>query len=121
MPEILPTVLITAALLAAGWTLIPLVRNRGPDKFLIGGLALIESGLLVQAVLAIITLAGTERSVDAVSFVGYHLGTLIILPIAAVWALAERSRWGNAVLLIGCLAVPVMIVRMNQIWAGEGV
>ncbi|MBA0125606.1 hypothetical protein H0B56_08660 [Haloechinothrix sp. YIM 98757] len=121
MPEYLPTVLVFAALIAAGWTLIGLLRDRGPDRILLGALALIEVGLLAQAVLGIAGLAGAEREVASVTFVGYLLGILLVLPIAAAWALAERSRWGNAVLLVGCLAIPVMIVRLQQVWDGQGV
>ncbi|MDV6012706.1 hypothetical protein [Haloechinothrix sp. LS1_15] len=121
MPELLPNALTIAALLTAAWTLIPLVRDRGPDRILLGALALIEIGLIVLAVLGIVALTGTDREIDTLSFVAYLIGTLFILPVATAWALAERSRWGNAVLLIGCLAIPVMILRMNQIWAGEGV
>jgi hypothetical protein len=43
----------------------------------------------------------------------------VIVPVAALWALAERSRWGPGVLVIGCLAVPVMILRLGQVWHGH--
>jgi hypothetical protein len=37
-----------------------------------------------------------------------------------LWAVGERSRWGASVLAVGCLSVPVMILRLAQIWAGHG-
>ncbi|MQA62426.1 MAG: hypothetical protein GEU86_13230 [Actinophytocola sp.] len=120
MPEILPTVLIVAMLIAAGLTLIPLVRDRPVGMPLIGGLVLIELGLLALTVLALINLSDTDRDVAGVTFVAYLVGSLLVLPIAGAWARAERSRWGSGVLLIACLVLPVLIVRMNQIWDGHG-
>lgn len=120
MPEILPTALIIAMLIAAGLTLIPLVRDRPVGLPLIGGLVLIELGLLVLTVLGLLNLARTDRDVAGVTFVAYLVGSLLVLPIAGAWARAERSRWGSGVLLVACLVLPVLIVRMNQIWAGHG-
>ncbi|MGA6164603.1 hypothetical protein [Amycolatopsis magusensis] len=45
---------------------------------------------------------------------------MLIVPLATAWSMAERSRWGPGVLVAGCLAIPVMAVRLQQIWAGHG-
>jgi hypothetical protein len=71
-------------------------------------------------VAGVVNLTGTDRDVDGLSFGGYLLGSLFVLPIGGFWALAERSRWGPGVLVVACLAVPVMVLRMQQIWAGTG-
>ncbi len=55
---------------------------------------------------------------SGVVFGGYLIGSLLILPAAGWWSLTERSRWGVGVLLVGCLVIPVIIVRMNQVWSG---
>ena len=112
----LATALVIAALVGAAWALVLVLANRLPNTVTLGVLALLELGLLVQAVIGIVKLAGTDRDVSAATFVGYLLGSLLILPAAAFWALAERTRWGTSVLIVGCLVVPVMIARMNQIW-----
>jgi hypothetical protein len=44
---------------------------------------------------------------------------VLILPLAGFWALAERTRWGPAVMVIGCLTVPVLIIRLGQVWNGH--
>ncbi|HET9144016.1 hypothetical protein [Actinophytocola sp.] len=120
MIDTLATGLIIAALACAAWALGLVLANRPAGTFTLVLLALLELGLLVQAVIGIVRLAGTDRDVSGVSFVGYLIGSLLILPAATFWALAERTRWGTTVLLVGCLVVPVMIVRMNQIWGGTG-
>jgi hypothetical protein len=114
--DALATGLIIAALLVAAWCLGLVIRDRAVNDLTLGLLALLELALLTQAVLGIVNLVTTDRAVSGVTFAGYLIGSLLILPLAAFWALAERTRWGTAVLIVGCLVIPVMIVRMNQVW-----
>jgi hypothetical protein len=120
--DALATGLIIAALALAAWALGLMLLNRPPSSAVtLGLLALLELALLVQTVIGIVKLAGTDRDVSGVAFIGYHIGVLLILPVATFWALAERrSRWGSGVLIIAGLVIPVMIVRMNQIWDAAG-
>jgi len=53
---------------------------------------------------------------DAATFWGYLVVALVVLPLASVWALVERTRWSSVVLLVGCLTVVVMEVRVVQLW-----
>ncbi|WP_245572611.1 hypothetical protein [Actinokineospora enzanensis] len=107
---------------AACWALVLVILDRPPlpgrpDGYAyLGLLVLVELGLLGQAVIGFVQLASTDRDVSGLSFGGYLLGALLILPVAVFWSFAERTRWGTAVLVIGALVVPVMIVRLNQIW-----
>ncbi|MGH3824449.1 MAG: hypothetical protein ACRDRA_16695 [Pseudonocardiaceae bacterium] len=114
------TTLIVAALLAAGWSSVLVVLNRTPGYALLGALGAVEAGLLVQAIVGIVSLIGTDRPVDSATFVGYLIGSLLILPAGVAWSLGERSRWGPGVMAIACLAIPVVIVRLQQIWGGLG-
>jgi hypothetical protein len=115
----LDTILLVAALLCGLWSLVLLMLSRPIGKrWLLAAIAVVELGLLVLAVAGIIQLAMTHRHVSGVTFVGYLVAGLVILPAAVWWSLTERSRWGIGVLLVGCLVVPVMIVRMNQVWSG---
>src|SRR2546429_4469252 len=114
MISALATGLIIAALVVAAWCLVLVIRNRTVNDPALGLLALLELALLTQAVLGIIKLINTDRHVSGVTFVGYLIGSLLILPIAAFWSLAERTRWGTAVLVVACLVIPAMIARMNQ-------
>ena len=120
MIGVLATALTIAALVCAAWSVGLVVLNRTINTVTLGLLALLELGLLVQAVTGIVNLATTDRQVSGATFVGYLIGSLIILPAAVYWALGERTRWGTAALIVGCLVVPVMIVRMNQIWGHTG-
>lgn len=120
MVEPLATGLIVATLAAALWALVLVVLNRGLSAVLLWALAAVEVGLVVQAVVGIARLLGTERQVSAPTYVGYLLGSLLLLPAGVLWALTERSRYGPAVLAVACVALPVMIARLQQLWSAGG-
>lgn len=122
MIDPLATAVITAALVMAGWTGLLAVLNRRAGRVVLGVLAGVELLVLTQLVAAVVLLVGGDRPAgNTVEFFGYHLATLLVLPAAVAWSLGERSRWAAGVLTVGCLAVAVMTVRMNQLWAGAGV
>jgi hypothetical protein len=124
--DVLPTALTVVALLGAAWAVLLMIKKTPlmpPTRLtwgLAGLLALLEIGSLVQAIIGIVQLAGTDREVNGVTFVGYLVAPVIILPVAFVWGAADRSRWSGGVVLVACLSVPVMILRMQQLWAGHG-
>jgi hypothetical protein len=119
MPPVLPNALIIAALAAAALVLVPLVRGKPAGWPLLAGFALLEAALLVLAVIGIVNLSGTDREVDGATFVGYLIGSLAVLPVAVLWSRGESGRWGNAVLIAGLLIIPVLILRLNQIWSAH--
>jgi hypothetical protein len=125
MIDVLPTVLTVLALTGAAWSLVlialkkPLLPLTKLSWGLMSLLAVLEVALLVQATIGIAGLAGTDREIDRLSFVGYLVGPVLIVPAAVMWSAAERTRWSAGVLVVACLSVPVMIVRLTQIWAGH--
>lgn len=121
MTPVLAVLITLGALLGAAWCLFMLML-KGPkgQKWLLRFLGVLELAMLVQTVLGIAHVFGVHRHISTVTFVGYLLGSLLILPAAGWWSLAERSRWGVGVLMVACLVIPVLIVRMNQIWDGYG-
>jgi len=120
--DVLSTTLTFVALGAALWAIVLMIANqpvlprRWYGLWLLGVVALLEVGLLAQAVVGLVQMFTTDRELERFTFAGYLIGPLVIVPIAALWALAERSRWGPGVLVVGCLAVPVMILRLGQLW-----
>ncbi|MCA1655270.1 MAG: hypothetical protein LC635_02180 [Pseudonocardiaceae bacterium] len=126
MIEILATVLTYVALAAAVWAAVlvvasqPLRIREWHGLWLLGLVALLELGLFAQLVGGVVRMIGDDRELDAFAFVGYLVAPLVVLPLAALWSLAERTRWGAGVLVIGCLTVPVLIVRLRQVWEAHG-
>lgn len=91
--------------------------NRRPSDLTLGAAALVELLLIAQVVVAIVApLAGNVPSGNPLEFWVYLISAAL-LPIAGVaWALVERSRWSTVVVGIACLAVAIMLYRMQVIW-----
>ncbi|MFD4672016.1 hypothetical protein ACFWNN_19955 [Lentzea sp. NPDC058450] len=125
MIDVLPTVLTVLALAGAAYAGLLIALNKALlplttlSKGLLGTMAVLELGLLVQAFAGFAALAGLDREIQTFSFVGYLLGPLVIVPVGVAWSAAERTRWSAGVLVVACLSVPVMILRLGQIWAGH--
>ncbi|MFD0684764.1 hypothetical protein [Actinomadura fibrosa] len=121
MTTVLATAIIVVALLAAAHALVTALRDRpmGVDHLVV--LGVLEVLLVAQAVVGFVKLADDQGPRSPATFVGYLLAVLLIPAAGAGWGLLERSRYGPGVLVVACLAVAVMIVRMNQIWSGTGV
>jgi hypothetical protein len=111
------TVAVVVALLAGVLAIVLGLAGRKPSDLSLAGAALTELLLIVQLVLALIAPAtGNRPTGNIVEFYAYLLSALVIPPAAVVWALVERTRWATVVVGIACLAVAVMIVRMQIIW-----
>ncbi|MEU4443155.1 hypothetical protein AB0K14_12940 [Actinosynnema sp. NPDC050801] len=127
MIQVLATALTVVALVAALWSLVLVVTDRPitlatkPTLGLAAVVVLLEAGLLVQAVLATVNVIGADRGeMNRATFFGYLIAVVSVLPVGAFWAMGDRSRWGAGVLAVACLSVPVMILRLDQIWALRG-
>jgi len=80
--------------------------------------AVVEAVLAVQAVVAVVMAVTRGAPSDAATFWGYLVTTLIILPVAAAWSFAERTRWSSVVLLVAALTVAFLQLRLVQVWQG---
>jgi hypothetical protein len=125
MIEVLAAILTSVSLAAAVWSAVLVIVNKPIELrewhglWLYGGLVLLELGLLAQLVIGIVKLSTDDRALETATFVGYLVTTVLVLPIAGFWALLERTRWGPVVMVVGCLTIPVLIVRLGQIWDGH--
>jgi hypothetical protein len=111
----LQTLLIVASLLLSLAALVYVVLDRPTDNTLVGGAAVVEVGLLVQAAVGIVQAFG-GRDIATVSFVGYLVACLVVLPAGVLWSLGERSRGGTAVLAVAGFTTAFLVVRLGQIW-----
>lgn len=120
MYEPFQTGLIVASLLLALAAVGHMVANRRPTTWLVIGLGLLELALIVQLVIGVVQLVSGDQDVSALTFVGYLVGILVVLPLGTLWALGEPTRSGTAVLVVATLVVPVLVVRLQQIWTASG-
>jgi hypothetical protein len=110
-------VVVAVALLAGVLAIVLGLAGRRPSDLSLAGAALTELLLLAQLVIAIVAPAtGNRPTGNPIEFYAYLLSALVIPPTAVVWALLERTRWATVVVGVACLAVAVMVVRMQIIW-----
>ncbi|MFV0253988.1 MAG: hypothetical protein ACK5H2_11740 [Beutenbergiaceae bacterium] len=108
-----PLYLGGAALLLGAWAGIWALLDRPVvfKQLIVGGV--IEALMLAEIVIAIIDNAGAG---DRLVFWGYLITALLVLPLAAAWALAERTKWSSVTLLVACVALAVIQVRIASLW-----
>ena len=117
----LPPLAVLVAVLAlalAGWAAVFAVRDRAVVLRQLWGAAVVEGALVLQVLGALVVTLRGGGPADAVTFWGYLVTALLLLPVAAAWAFAERSRWSSVVLLVAALTVVVMQWRLLQVWGG---
>ncbi|HEY5988725.1 MAG TPA: hypothetical protein VIV12_20440 [Streptosporangiaceae bacterium] len=112
------TAIMVVALLLAAWACWLVLTNRPPGAHLLAGGALLEALLIGFLIGGIVQMAGSDRHFARAEFVIYLLACVAIPPAAAAWGWGERSRAGTAVLAVGFLIMPVMVIRVQQVWAG---
>ena len=109
--------LTAVAVVVALWLVVLIARDRQPDDWVYGTLALLEIGLVAQLVIGLVRLGGDHEGVNVAAYVGYLVGSLVILPAAFLWSVGERSRAGTGVLLVAVVVVPVLFLRLHQLWS----
>jgi hypothetical protein len=114
----LANAVIVASLLMAAWALVIAARNRLVTYIHLAALALVEVLVLAQVVVAVGRLVGGERPTSVVTFVGYLIAAALILPAAGTLAVVERTRWGTVIVGVAALLLPVLVVRLQQVWHG---
>jgi hypothetical protein len=116
MYEPLTWALVALSLAAMVFAGVLAALDRRINWPLLGVVGVIEVALVGQLVVGIVQFVGTDRNVSGPFFIGYLIGSLIILPVGALWALAEKSRWGAGALAIACLVMPVLELRLHDLW-----
>lgn len=116
MVDWLVTTINLASLLLAGWCLVSTFRDRPMVVPHLIAMGVLELLLIGQAVVATVAMVGGETPEELAVFVGYLATVVLVPPACVVWGLMERSRWGPAVIAFACLILPVMMVRLQQIW-----
>jgi hypothetical protein len=115
----LQLVLTAICVVVIGWLVVLIVRDRLPDDYLYGALAVVEVGLVVQLGFGLARVFGEHGGLNVAAYVGYLVGSVVILPAAVLWSLGERTRAGTGVLLVGVIVIPVLFLRLQQLWTAR--
>lgn len=115
----LTSLIVLAAFAQAGWAGWFVLKDRPVILRQLWGGAVVEGLLVVQAIVAAgLLLLGSYDHVEVWELWGYLLTVLLVLPFAAAWAFAERTRWSSVVMVVAALTVAFLEWRLVQIWAG---
>ncbi|GAA3820080.1 hypothetical protein [Cellulomonas soli] len=112
----LALLVVAAGLALAAWALRFVVRDRAVVLRQLWGGAVVVGLLLVQAVVLLVRTVQGFGPVAAGELWGYVLTQLLLLPVAAAWAFAERTRWSSVVLAVAAVTVAFLEYRLLQIW-----
>jgi hypothetical protein len=116
--SVLLVLVVVLAVATALLALVDVARDRDPGWWTAGALAATELVLLVQLVVGLVKLAGTDRDVSGLPFIAYLVLALVVPPASFLWAATERTRWGTAVIVVGAVATIALEFRLDQIWGG---
>lgn len=112
--------IIVVALVLAAWALVLVVANRPPSGPIVVGAAVLELLLVGLLVGGIVQMLRSHHEFARAEFVGYLVACVVIPVLGVGWAVGERTRAGTAVLALAFLIMPVLMVRVQQVWAGPG-
>ncbi len=116
------TLVVTVlSLLVALITGVLALLDRALPDWVLWLVGLLEIALVVLTVQCVVAWIGGTAPVDPVVFLAYLLVVLLAGPGTVWWGAAEPGRWGSGVVCIACVVIPVLVVRLQQVWTGAGV
>ena len=110
------TTIIVAGLALAGYGLLLTALNRPMGYPLLAAVGVLEILLLVEVGIIVDKLADGGHPAELPPLIGYLCATPLIPAAAAFWGMADRSRWGPAVIAAAGIVAAVLMVRLHQIW-----
>ena len=113
------TAIMVMALLLCAWAVVLVIANRAPDRALLAASAVLEAMLVVFLVGGIVQMAGSDQALARAEFVGYLLACAAVIPVALWWVRDEKSRAAAGVLAVVFLVLPVLVIRVQQVWTGS--
>lgn len=106
---------VVSSVILGAWATWRAIRNQPVILRQLLGAGLVEIFLLATIVAAGVNQARGELEGDPLVLWGYLVTALFMLPVAAFWAFADRTRTSSLALLVACATVAVMMWRSLQV------
>jgi hypothetical protein len=103
------------ALALAAWALLMAGLGRPPHRLQLIGTAVVTVAVLVFTIAKVSGVGGHWNAL----FVGYTLTALLLPPAAWIVARLEPTRYGSMIIGFAALVVPVLALRMGQVWVAS--
>lgn len=112
------TILVSVAV--ALWALVHVIINRPMSRPLHASQLVIAALFIILAIGGIVQLISTQPAIPRAEFLGYLLLSPII-PIGSWWwTRGDDTRIGSAIVVVVSLVMPILVVRIQQVWATVG-
>ncbi|WP_249714804.1 hypothetical protein [Rhizomonospora bruguierae] len=118
MNSVLSAIVYVVSLAVAVYALVEALVDRPPGRIQVVGLGLVEAAVLALSVGVLVDVIGGGRPAETATFIGYLLTTLLLPPAGVALARMEPTRWGSTTVCGAALIVPVLVVRLGQVWHG---
>jgi len=115
MSSALSTVATVLALLLSAWGLLAAALGRPPDRVQLVGTVLVT----LSVVALVISVIPRWHPADPVTFIGYTMTALLLPPAAWILARMEPTRYGSLIVGVAALIMPVLVLRMGQVWGAS--
>ena len=113
---VLQPVVTVLSLLLALVAAVLVVLNRRLPTWVLGLVVLLQVAVVALAVQCVIAWAGGTAPAQPVVFLAY-LVVVLAAPLGTwLWAKGEPSRWGPGVVCVAALVLPVLVLRLEQVW-----
>jgi hypothetical protein len=117
----LVVVVIVLSSLACLLGLATSLRRALPGRLLLIAAAATGLAVIVQSAVATVHLIGGEHPSEQATTIGYLAGIVFVMPLAVVWAYADRVRSSGYVVAVAAFTCAVMTVRLVTLWQGGNV
>jgi len=114
--QALDVVLTVVSLAVAAWAAVTAARDKPPNGLHYAALGAVELLILAWAVVAVVALAGGDRPAALGTFLGYLVVAVLVVPAGAGLARLEPTRWGSVIVAAACVILPVLVLRLHQVW-----
>jgi hypothetical protein len=103
------------ALALAAWALLMAALGRPPGRVQFIGTIVVTAAVVVFTIVKVSSGGGHWNAL----FVGYTLTALLLPPAAWIVAKLEPTRYGSMIVGFAALVVPVLALRMGQVWVAS--
>ena len=121
MTGLFANAIIIASLLLAVWAAALALLNRGLSRWILLAASVLEVMLLAFLIGGIAQMGGARQDLPRAEFIGYLLACAAAVPLALWWVKGEKSRAASVVAAVVFLLMPILVIRVQQVWSGSGV
>ena len=118
MTGLFADLLIGAGVVVGLWALVQLLMRRPLGRALRFGVLGLEALIAVFLIGGIAQMLTTDQDFAKLEFVGYLIGMLAIPPAALWWTRTDSTRAGTAIIMVIGLVTSILVLRVQQVWAG---